>query len=176
MAQIANLIRSGIRERLSDETTGFNSAVVASAAEYDVSQPEKLYLDFGPALHGFIEGNLAPDDLDDTSPSKYPYGFLYVVSTANENLRKFAEFSGTVTVAFDYWLSWSNQKALRDFEKFGDLIEDVLFSIMQTTDWHQWAPGAVYNGNAKLSRGPVESDGANWRQRLAFEFIFEYDA
>ena len=175
MSQIANNIRYAIRTRLADVTTGFNSILAGVAAGYGITQPEKFFLDFGPDLKGFVEGNLTPDDLENSSPAHYPFGFLYAVETRNENLRKFNTFSGRVTFSFDYWLSWRNEKALRDFENFGDCVEDVVVSIMNTTDFLEWGSIATYNGDVTLTRGKIEMQGEHWRQLLAFQFVFEYD-
>jgi hypothetical protein len=99
MAGISKAVRDAVRERLADESIGFNTRFAELAGDYGV---DLVSIDWGPHSRQFFQGALDRADLEDTTATRGPMVALYVARSANGNLQKFCTFSGTVTVGLDF--------------------------------------------------------------------------
>jgi hypothetical protein len=174
MAKIGRLAREAVRAVLAEPVTGFNARFAGVALDYGL-QP--FSVDWSSASKQVWEAPLDPEDLDATSPARYPLVMLYCVASENRNSRKFATFSGTVEVAVDLHLSWKGGNAPRDADLLADAIEDAVYQIVNEADF-QAVAGAplLWNGDISLRRGPLLMGGEHWLRTLAFRLTFEVDA
>jgi hypothetical protein len=166
MAGISKAVRDAVRERLADESIGFNTRFAELAGDYGV---DLVSIDWGPHSRQFFQGALDRADLEDTTATRGPMVALYVARSANGNLQKFCTFSGTVTVGLDFHLTWRQSRAGRDYESLGDAIEEAIFRTFNETEFGE----VVYNGDLSLERSPVEKGGEHWIQTLTFAATFE---
>ncbi len=165
----SKLATDKVLARLSDATTGFNSAVSTVASGYGI---DAIYIDWDPTRTQFWPGALSPDQLDESTTSEYPMAFLFATGARNENLQKFSRFSGTVNVQLNIWLSWDSPDAIDTFESGGDAVEDTLLAVFNAGS-QDWGRYVYYNGDIAIDRGRLEMAGLNWRQRISCQLTFE---
>lgn len=174
MPKISNLARATVRAVLAQPVTGFNARFAGVALDYGL-QP--FTIDWSPSSKQVWDAPLDPEDLDATSPARYPLVMLYAVASANRNLRKFSLFSGQVEVALDWHISWKRGNAPRDAELVADAIEDTVYQVVNDADFQAVAAAPlIWNGDISLRRGPLLMGGEHWLRTLAFRLTFEVDA
>lgn len=181
MSQISKRVRDAIVARLADGTYGFNTQFAAIAGGYGLtaSQIAAFTIDWTAASKQFFQGKLSPEDIDDTTASKYPLVFLYTdsIRTPGEDARKFQVFSGDVVIGLDVWISTRAGNALRDFETFPDAVEDAVLKVFNDPSWTAVQGGGqvFYNGQISADRTPVDTGAENWLQGIRFRLIFGVD-
>ena len=164
--------REAVLLRLADTTTGFNANLAAVASAYGV---QSFAIDWSDSSKNFFRGFLDPNEIDESTASRYPLVMLYSVASANRNFQKFTLFSGDVTLGLDFHITWRPTNALKDFEDLGDAIEDAVYATLNGTDFQAWGAPLTYNGEASLSKQPLELAGEHWRQTLSFRLTFQVD-
>ncbi|CAB4130876.1 hypothetical protein UFOVP130_41 [uncultured Caudovirales phage] len=170
MAQISKAVRRAVFLRLSDAATGFNAALAGVAASYGVTP---FVIDWTVNSKQFFAAQLHPDEIDESTPSKYPMVMLYALSSDNRNIQKFAEFAGFVSIGLDIHLSWRPAKAVPNFEDLADAVEDAVYATLNGQNFQDWGASVVYNGDVSVQRRPLEMSAENWRQTLSFRLVFE---
>jgi hypothetical protein len=169
---ISKTVRDAIRERLADAESGFNAVLASLAPDYGVIAFD---IDWTADSRNFFQGALHPDQLEQSSPSRYPLAVLYTMASQNRNLRKFAVFSGTINACLDVHLSWRGGNAQKDFESLADAVEETVYRVFNSPDWAPSYNAAIYNGDLTVQRRPLEMAGQHWRQTLSFRLTFEAD-
>jgi hypothetical protein len=172
MSQISKAVREAVHRRLSDPATGFNVNLQAVAPDYDI---RPFTIDWSENSKQFFQGFLTPDDLDDTTASRYPMVMLFAINSANQNLQKFTLFSGVVVIGLDFHLSWRAGNALKNFEDLSDAVEDAVYTTLNGTDFQAWGAPLAYNGEVQMQKRPLEMAGEHWRQTISFRLTFQVD-
>lgn len=158
--------------RLADPATGFNANLESVASDYGIAP---FVIDWSDKSKQFFQGFLAPDDLDETTASKYPMVMLFAINSANQNFQKFALFSGVVVIGLDFHLSWRATNA-KNFEDLSDAVEDAAYATLNGTDFQAWgAPTVAFNGEVQMQKRPLEMAGEHWRQTISFRLTFQVD-
>jgi hypothetical protein len=174
MAQISKAVRDAVITRLADPADGLNARFAAIASDYGITDPTRQSIDFAPNSKQFYRGYLGPDDIDDTSPAKYPIAVLFSTGASNENSQKFSLFSGTLTLGLDIHITWRKANAIQNFEDLGDAFEDAVISLFNDPTWAaSYGAPIAYNGQISLQKTPLVLLGENWRQSLLFRLVFE---
>jgi hypothetical protein len=172
MSEISRKVREAVLLRLSDPTSGFNANLAAVASTYGI-QP--FSVDWSATSKNFFRGFLDPNDVDESTPSRYPLVMMYAITSTNRNLQKFALFSGEVILGLDFHITWRAGNALRNFEDLGDAIEDAVYKTLNGTDFQAWGAPLTYNGQISLAKRPLELAGEHWRQTLSFRLTLQVD-
>ena len=171
MAQITQRVMTALYSALS---AGFNNAVNNTAGGYGLIA-DKYQVDWSDSSQSVYRAAADPADLDRTTASRYPLVCIYGLSSSNQNFTKFSRFSGFVTIAMDIHLSWTNAGALTDFESAGNLIEDVVIDLINSTDWQSYSVKIAWNGNISLTRTPLIRGAQGWLQSMKFQMTFQVD-
>jgi hypothetical protein len=171
MPAISKMVRDAIRERLA---AAYETTLTKVCLEYGIKRPQAI--DFAdPKARNFFQGYLHPDAIENSTVKSYPMAILYAVGSANENLEKFREFSGRITLNLDIYLSWPTIKAINDFETLGDAVEATLYRVFHDPEWADAYTDFVYNGDLSVVRRPLEQAGENWRQAVSARVICQAD-
>lgn len=174
---ISRLIRRMVFDRLADEDLGWNPLTTSANSEYDLDPPIGM-IDFEKS-DNFFFGSTNPLVLEQTASFDYPMICLYTHGAVNENLEKFHKFAGRIIIGLDVWLSWEKQNGFRDFETYGDAVEETIIEIINgfgpdgfgevTQDW---GSKVVYNGGLSCSRTELSLAADNWLQGFQFRLTF----
>ena len=159
--------------RLADPLTGFNPTWDAATAYYPGVDAGYFNTDFTDKSKNFVQAQVSPDFLEQSSIFSYPLLCLYVLESTNANTQKFNQFSGAVRLVLEGFLSWQNILGKQNYEKFGNCLESTVVDIFNRVENQNWPNPVVYNGHVTCKRGPVTMAGQNWRQRVGFSLLFE---
>ena len=174
MSAIGRSVREAAARLLADPTAGFNTRLAALASTYGI-QP--FSIDWGTASKNFFRGFLDPNDVDESTPSRYPLVMLYSTGSSNDHDSMSRVFSGPVVLGLDFHVTWRAAGALRNFEDLGDAIEESVYAVFGDGNWPQlWGAAFAVMAGIALVKGPVESgEGEHWRQSLSFRLTFQVD-
>ncbi len=174
---ISRLARQQVYNRLADDTLGWNTLIASANSTYDLDPPIET-IDFN-SPDNFLFASTSPLVLEQTATFAYPLICLYTHGIVNENLEKFHKFAGKLVVGLDVWLSWEKQNGFRDFETYGDAVEETIVEIVngfgpdgfgQVTQ--DWGNKVVYNGGLSCSRTELSLAADNWLQGFQFRLTF----
>ena len=171
MPGISKLVRDAIRARLA---AAYEDTLGPICLAYSISRPQAIVFD-QPKSPNFFMGQLHPDMIEGSTVKSYPMAVLYTVSSANENLEKFREFSGRVTANLDIYLSWRSNHALHDHETLGDAVEQTLYRVFNDPEWADAYDAFVYNGDLSVVRRPLEQAAQHWRQAISARLVCQVD-
>lgn len=157
--------------RLSDTATGFNVTIAAACAAYAV--PSFFTLNFSGTSQNFFLGQLDPDELEQSSPFKYPMACLYSIESQSTQIQKFNKFSGAVRAVLDCYVTWKSAKVIQNFDRYASIVEDTIVDVINRERNQNWPYPVVYNGNLHVKKGPVRFAGENFRQQIAGAMDFE---
>lgn len=161
---------------LGHSAQGFNKTLADVSVTYAL---EPLAINWNPGGPQFFQANLTPDDLDESTPSKYPMVFMYGVRSQNTHQSMGRTFSGQVELALIFWLTHkasSAGKAGSALEALCDAIEDTCNSLFTNGNWP-----ALYGAASSVclppscARSSLEAEGEGWRQSLVFRLVFTLD-
>ena len=169
MSQISKKVRDAVRLKLSDSASGFNPVFASVAPTYGVNA---FTVDFSERSPQFFQAFVHPDEIDESTPSKYPLMCLYTLRCVNRNEQKFSLFSGDVLIGIDVHLTWRNARVLPDFESLADAVEEAVITLFND-DALITPPSVAYNGGISLDRSTVTMAGEHWRKTLSFRLAFE---
>jgi hypothetical protein len=178
-SQISRGARTAVVERLANVSTGFNPNLALAMADADIEAPAgwKLPIVFEAPTFNFWQADIAPAELDPTSPVTYPSMALFSKRSANENADKFRLFAGPVNLTLCFFASWMSSKALPDFETIGDCVEEALVQTFNSDapDIVSWAtgPNILYNGDIAISRSKLSRDTESWYQDYVANLVVE---
>jgi hypothetical protein len=170
MPAISKMVRDAVRARLA---AAYEETLGPICLEYGLNRPQAIV--FEPKSRNFFQAYLHPDAIENSTVKSYPMAILYTVGSANENLEKFREFSGRVTLNLDIYLSWPSARAISDFETLGDAVEATLYRVFNDPEWADAYTDFVYNGDISIVRRPLEQAGENWRQAISARLICQAD-
>jgi hypothetical protein len=176
MPQISYLVRSQVVSRLSNPATGFNYWLEQACASQS-PPPVPFSIDWGPGSITFWQSYISSEDLDNTSdPGDGTLCIIYGLSLANMTgtVQKFTVFSGTVEIAADYEIAWSESFDPQDTESLADATDDAMVQTFNAAAYFgSFGLGVIYNGLIQGERGPLRQSGTGWRQRLPYRLSFE---
>lgn len=172
LTTISQKILDAVYSRLSNATTGFNPSFASQAVQYSIS-PTFVQIDWSAQSQNFFFAQLGPDMLEQSSIFRYPLAFMYIGESAQIGTQKFAKYSANVRCVFELYLSWKNMKALQNYEKYTNCVEDVVVDVINRESNQNWGKPLVYNGNIQCKRAPVVFGAENFRQRMGFAMLFE---
>ena len=176
MPQISKIVRKDAVTILSDATRGFNATYAALQVGGNYPGIPDLVFDFSATSSNFIQSQVAPQMLDESSNYGYPLMAMYTLGSQDDKDRKFAIFAGLVQLAIDVYISQETNEATADTETMADAIEDAMYSMFNSSSFAPsvlMADAIIYNGDIALSRAPLQQAGENWLQQLAFRLTFQ---
>ena len=161
---------------LGHPTNGFNASLASVAGSYGI-QP--VTINWGPGSPQFFPVNLHPDDLEESTVSKYPMAFLCGLRSQNTHESHGRKFSGPVELRLSFWLTSkasSIVKAASALESLCSAIEEACNNMFWNGNWPQGygASSSVCNP-PMCTRGEVEQAGEMWRQAIVFNLVFTLD-
>lgn len=173
MSQISNLVRGASLSKLADSVTGFNANIVAAIATGNYGTEPATAIDFVSIGKSFFVGQLTPGEIDDSTPSVYPMGFIYTTRTRSTKAQKFNLFSGMVEIGLEFVVEWPQSRATPNFELRGELYEDAVIKTFNDPSFTPFLPVTVsYDGDITMSRSKVSEAGENWQQTFIFRLAF----
>ncbi|MGE5568543.1 MAG: hypothetical protein ACM3S5_05835 [Rhodospirillales bacterium] len=173
MPEISRRVREAVVRRLADPSTGFNMKLAAVAYAYGI-QP--FSIDWTANSKNFFRGFVDPNDVDESTPSRYPLVMLYSMTSSNDHDSMPRLFSGKVVLGLDFHITWRAGNALKNFEDLGDAIEDAVYAVFSDGNWPQtWGAANAVQVAIALTKRPVEMGGESWRQSLMFRLTFQVD-
>ena len=176
MPQISYLVRSQVTARLPNPTTGFNYWL-AQACAGQVPAPLPYLLDWTPSSSNFWTSYCTPEDLDTSSTvADGTICLVYGCGIANMEgtVQKFAVFSGTVDVAVELDIAWTQSFIPHDTDGIADATDDAMIqSFNSSAYFDSFYDGVIYNGTIRGDRGPLRASGSGWRQRIPYRIHFE---
>ncbi len=170
MSLISKSVRAAVATRLS---SAFNASLASAIATGSYGSAAAFTVDWSDNSKQFFQGQLHPDDLDESTPSIYPMVMLYSTSSQNQNTQKYTAFSGVVSLGLDFHLSWKSAKVLPAFDDLVDAVEDAVFATLNAASYQNWAMPVIYNGDITSQRRPLDMAGEHWRQTISFRLVFE---
>jgi len=169
MAQIAARARKALADRLADQTIGYQARIIAALANYPGLEHKIVQIpDFSRTSRHFIQGNIPPQLLDQSTAHDYPCMTLCTLRAQNFNSPVGAIFGGQMEALIMVYLSFENSEVLNDYESYADCVEDAMFTMMNDADHLPLAPWVQYSGRMTCTRNIVVSGGENWLAALAF--------
>jgi hypothetical protein len=161
---------------LGHPTNGFNASLAVVAGSYSV-QP--VTINWGVGSMQFFAANLHPDDLDESTPSKYPMVFLHGVQSRNTHESLGRKFSGQVQLQLTFWLTHkaaSASKAGPALEALCNAIEETCNNLFYNGNWPQgYGASSAICIPPVCTRAQVEQAGEMWRQAIGFNLVFTLD-
>lgn len=170
---ISKRVREAVLLQATDPTIGLMPTLDAIAARDGEIVAKHYLIDWTLGKGQFFESALSADDIDKTTPDKYPLSTLRVANAVNKNKEKFRTFAGDVFVEFVFHLSWREYRAQTKGEAYGDAFEEALFFTFNSPGVQGWATPLVYNGDLDVKRSPLDRGGQMFRQSIKADFIFE---
>lgn len=162
---------------LQDPVEGFNILMTTVAPKYGI-QPVSIDWTF-PGSKQFFPCDVTPDEVQASSPFKYPMAMLYGMSSDNTHESMGRNFSGPILLGLDFWLTSKATnlvKAGMTLENTCGALEEVCNQMLYNGNWPQLygATNAVCLP-PKFSRGRIEKGGEEWRQRCSMTMNFTAD-
>jgi hypothetical protein len=172
-AEFAKQVRDRALAQLADSSNGFNAHLAAVAADYGI---DAFTLDFSGASKNFFETQLDPDDIEASTPLRYPMACLYTVQEDNALRQAGITFSGTVAMGLDIFISWRKAGIPQNTELLASAVTAAVIRTFCNPDGQANFTGPVTFVRAlKARRSPVETGGEHWRQPLRFSLVFQLD-
>ncbi|MDE2103018.1 MAG: hypothetical protein KGL39_37585 [Patescibacteria group bacterium] len=176
MSKITQYVLDATRLRLADPATGFNATVAQALQAYGLPA---LSIDWSDSSTQYFEAFLGPDDIDDSTPSKYPMVFLHGLASDNAHDAKPRAFSGTVEVALSFWLTeraTDARKAGKALERKCSAIEDAINALFADGNWPQlWGAQNALLVRYPSQRSRIEIGAEHWRKSILFRLTFQVD-
>ena len=167
-------VREAVLIQVTDPAIGIMKTLDGIRLRDGLIDPRIYLIDFTPGKAQFFESALGPDDLEATTPVKYPLCTLAVSRATNKNIEKNRTFSGVVYLDLIFHLSWSQNKAPEKAEIYPDAFEEACFFCFNDPHNQGWATPLVYNGDLDFVRSPVMAGkGENFRQSMKAALTFE---
>jgi len=176
VSSVTKYVRDATRVYMADPTNCFNPRFAQVASSYSVPV---ITVDWTPASKQYFEAWLTPDDLDDSTPSKYPMVFNHGMGSDNTHDSLPRTFSGRVETGLAFWVTTKAtdvRKATTELEYTLDAIEDVVNQMFTNGNWPQLygAPNAIC-ARIPAQRGRFEKGGEMSRQSILFRLTFQVD-
>jgi hypothetical protein len=162
---------------LGHASRGFNAIFATVAAAYRV---DPIVINWTPSGSlQFFQAFGTPDDLDESSASKYPMVFLYGAGSQNTHESLGRQFAGPVRMTLTFWVTHKAaafSKAAPVLERVCNAIEDTCNQLFTDGNWPQryGATNSVCLPPA-CTRSRVEGEGEMWRQAVSFNMVFTLD-
>lgn len=166
MSDISRGVLTQWRDALAHGTTGFNARCATLAASYGVAP---ITLDFSFPSKSFTFANVDPVNLFDNKACKAPLMVMYAPRFRNQQETNRARFEGTVQAVSDLIYDFKADTIFGDMEAPGQLIEDVMTSILYEASW---TPPVYQVADYSGQRFSLEPGGKNWVSRIRFEVSF----
>jgi len=176
MSGITSYVQAATLLYLSDPVNGFNSVMAGLAGSYGI-QP--ITIDWTPAGMQYVPAYLTPDDVDESSPVKYPMVFLHGLGSRNAHLSRGRKFSGPVSLRLAFWMDHKASRASvagPALESMCSAVEETCNNLFWNGNWPQLygAGNAVCDPPASL-RTPLEQAAKMWRQGTIYDLVFTLD-
>jgi hypothetical protein len=154
----------------------FNSTLAGLAGSYGITA---FTVDWSAASLQFFQFNGDPDELEQTSASKYPMVFMHAVRSQNTHESLGRNFSGPVEVELTFWISHLATQVIKAgpaLETTCNVIEDACNLLFTNGNWPQLygATNAICMPPTCV-RGRVEKAGQSYRQAIQFNLVFTLD-
>lgn len=173
---ITKYVQDATKLFLGHPTKGFNTTLATVAASYSI-QP--ITIDWGVNSIQFFPAYLTPDDLDESTPSKYPMAFLHGVRSRNTHESHGRNFSGPVELALTVWVTHkaaSAGKAGPALDLLCSAIEETCNTMFTDGNWPQgYGASSAVCEPPPCTRTRVEQEGEMWRQAVIFNMVFTLD-
>lgn len=172
-SEYSQQVRDRVIAQLADSTLGFNAHIAAIAEVHGI---RPFALDFSENSKNFFETNMDPDEIETSSPLKYPLATLCTVSSNNTHRSMFQTFSGAVNMALTIYITWATPRAPQNTERLANAVEAAVVRTFCNLDAMGNFTGPVsYDRVLGASRTPVQIGGEHWRQPLRFTLSFQLD-
>lgn len=176
MARIGKRVRDVTRARL---ISAWASKWATIASDYTLTAAEAAKIsgiDWTGARAQVFQGDLDPEDLDETTTVFEPAVSFFTDSAENDGLEKFRLFSGSTTLVIRIFWEWVEGNAKPDFEEVPDAIQDLLVAVFHDQLWlGAIGAGVTYTGQGSFGKGPVVRAGENWRREIVARLRFGVD-
>jgi hypothetical protein len=186
MTDPCTLVNTGIYNRLSSATIGFNTrydAIQGSFQNFEGSYVDPIVIDWTRDSANFTYGLVPADLMEDTSPFTYP-----LLTISSERAQSFPAgggrrvhyqtFSGMVMGMIQVHVTWLDT-SVRDFETLPNAVISAMYSTINApslsapTVPNSWGTGVVYAYDLSATKGPILMAGSNWRRTITFTGSFE---
>src|SRR4051794_30540442 len=172
-SEYSQQVRDRVIAQLSDGTLGFNAHIAAIAADYGI-QP--FTLNFSEGSNNFFETNIDPDEIETSSPLKYPLATLCTLSSENIHRSMYQTFSGAVNMALTIYITWPVPRVPQNTERLANAVEAAMIrTFCNPQAMGNFTGPVTYNRVLGASRAPVQIGGEHWRQPLRFTLSFQLD-
>lgn len=176
MSLITKYVRDATRLYLADPNQGFNPKLATMVAAYGI-QP--VTIDLSLTSKQYFEAWLTPDDLDESTPSKYPMVFNHGMDSDNTHDSMPRTFSGQVHTGLAFWFTSKAtdiRKSGPELEYTLDATEDAINQLFTNGNWPQlWGAANAICSRLSARRGRLEAGGEMSRQSILFPLTFQVD-
>jgi len=181
MPNIYKAIRDAMRTCLADATNGFNVQLAALEDSYGITA---FAINWTSSSRNFVQAYLDPEALDVSKVCEFPAVVLYTAEAVNERRVKYQKFSGQVLAHVDFYLRYRLLKdpqiagnatppGTDDFESIADAVVDAAVETFWDQKATLRAAGALWAGEYRIDRDPVQQFGDGQGQRIAITLGFE---
>lgn len=160
--QYCGQVRDVVHAQLSDVTRGFNVQLGVTAAAAGV-QPFEI--DFSDTSRNFFEANINPEDIEGSTPFKYPLASLYIPGEGNTLDQAFITYSGVVRVVFTVYLSFNVSGIPRNVEKTTNAVSAAIvrtFCDSSAAASANFTGPVTYNRKIQIARSRLIMGAENW--------------
>ena len=121
-----------------------------------------------PVLTGsdLYRQNISPELLEKSCHVRYPAVYLYCEKAVNALSKKFAEFSGTVSITAEIRVSAERIESLADqLQRYVEVVSDILGE-----NRGQWTTGVYFDGCYEVTYSAVKRGGREFVQTAWIRF------
>jgi hypothetical protein len=173
--EYAGQVRDVVVAQLEDAARGLNAqlALTLAAAGLPV-----FAFDWSAASLNFFEAQVDPNDIETSTPMKYPICTLTVVNEDNTLDQTWITFSGTVPVEFVIYISFIQSGVPRNVEKTLNAVTAAVirtFCDSSAAATANFTGPVTFNRKVRVTRPRLQMGAQNWRAPLKFSMVFQLD-
>ena len=162
---ISQVVEDAVIDRLSDTTSGLVPVLGTMAKAAGINLPD---LDLTPDGQQLFRARISIEEFLDLEDYSFPSLFVYVAETEDMHRIKGLDFSGSVIVGIDFFLSTDDNSLPFTLQQMANLYTDAMYHVFGINNcFHLNACNISLNGGLKIGRTrPVKDQGLGWFQAL----------
>jgi len=175
--QYSGQVRDTVLAQIADDTRGFNAQI---AVTMPAAGLQPFTIDWNPDKSlNFFEANMNPEDIEATTPFRYPVATLYTPDEEDTLDQAFITYSGSVRMALSIYLSFLPSGIPRTIERSQNAVAAAIirtFCDPSAAAQANFTGTVNYNRRIRISRiKPFMGSGQNWLSGVTATFAFGLD-
>jgi hypothetical protein len=160
----ASLVEDSVVTLLQDMRTGFMAVAQQLADAREFTLPD---FDLTDGQMQFYRARMSMQEYIASENPMWPAMFVYFTVVEDKRMIKFEDFSGTLQLSIDLYLSTDDPAVPEGLQQQANIFSDTIYNVFGILNSQQFqAEGILYNGGIRVVRQQPVHIGEAWMQAM----------